>query len=60
MSVYRICLNELDEYSLLVVDVSADVEKVTPVHPAKVFVFANLSWRSNCIVLRDPREVGVR
>ena len=47
MSIFRVCSNELDEYSLLVVDVLADIEKATAVHPAKVLIFANFSWLGN-------------
>ena len=60
MSLFRVCSNELDEDSLLVVDVLADEEKLSSVDPAKVLIFASLSWRGNGIVLRDPREAGVR
>ena len=60
MSVFRVCSNEFDEYSLVVADVLADVEKAIAVHPAKVLVFANLGWHGKYIVLRNPRKAGVR
>ena len=59
MSTFQVCSNKLDKYSLLVVDVLADIEKATAVHLAKVLIFANFSWLGNYIVLRDPWETGV-